>query len=223
MNGTSSAKVKPGEAVSARTVTEPTPEAGLTRVQADFFDVTVRTWVFRKAWDVKPGSTIPLSSRRRWSVARARDLRRLAQLRVRAAPTTGRSPSPRWQRPRCDRRCMSRSVGEPVAARPPGDCSCRAARPEPRPQGASSMRTSYSGSEPRARRSAGLSAATSRTRRRTSGGSWTVHCATTPPALKRSDRRCARAPLADPRPGSSSTRSPASTSGAPTRGRAGST
>ena len=95
---------------------------------------------------------------------------------------------------------MSRSVGEPVAARPPGDCSCRAARPEPRPQGASSMRTSYSGSEPRARRSAGLSAATSRTRRRTSGGSWTVHCATTPPALKRSDRRCARAPLADPRP-----------------------
>ena len=59
VNGTSSAKVKPGEAVSLRTVTEPTPEAGLTRVQADFFDVTVRTWVFRKAWDVKPGSTIP--------------------------------------------------------------------------------------------------------------------------------------------------------------------
>src|SRR5262249_12812198 len=59
VNGESSAKVRPGEAVSIRTLTAPTPEAGLTRVQADFFDVVVRTWVFRKAWDVKPGSTIP--------------------------------------------------------------------------------------------------------------------------------------------------------------------
>jgi hypothetical protein len=35
--------------------------AGTTRVQADFFDVATRTWVFRKSWVVAAGATIPFA------------------------------------------------------------------------------------------------------------------------------------------------------------------
>jgi hypothetical protein len=58
INGALSAHIKPGEVASLKTTTAPAPEAGLTRVQADFFDVVARTWVFRTTWDVKPGATI---------------------------------------------------------------------------------------------------------------------------------------------------------------------
>ena len=58
VNGASSARIKPSDVVSLRTTTDPTPEAGFTRVQADYFDVVGRTWVFRTSWDVRPGSTI---------------------------------------------------------------------------------------------------------------------------------------------------------------------
>jgi hypothetical protein len=59
VNGASTARIKPGDVVSVRTTTDPVPGAGLTRVQTDYFDVVGRTWVFRAAWDVRPGSTIP--------------------------------------------------------------------------------------------------------------------------------------------------------------------
>jgi hypothetical protein len=58
LNGGLSAHVKPGEVVSLKTTTDPTPEAGLIRVQADYYDVVARAWVFRTTWDVKPGTTI---------------------------------------------------------------------------------------------------------------------------------------------------------------------
>jgi hypothetical protein len=57
-NGAAKVKVKPGSPVQIKTATTPAPEAGATRVQADFYDVATRSWVFRKSWDVRPGTTI---------------------------------------------------------------------------------------------------------------------------------------------------------------------
>jgi hypothetical protein len=59
VNGASTtAHVKPGDSVSLRTTTDPRPGGGSTRVQADFFDIATRAWVFRHTWTVAPGSTI---------------------------------------------------------------------------------------------------------------------------------------------------------------------
>jgi hypothetical protein len=58
VDGSSSAKTRPGVAVSIRTTTDPEPGPGVTRVQVDFFDVATETWVFRQLWDVSPGATI---------------------------------------------------------------------------------------------------------------------------------------------------------------------
>ena len=60
-DGKPTAKVKPGAVVQLETTTTPVPGAGTTRVQADFFDVATREWVFRKSWDVPAGSTIPFA------------------------------------------------------------------------------------------------------------------------------------------------------------------
>jgi hypothetical protein len=58
VNKAFSARVKPGVAVSLLTTTSPSPGGGRTRVQADYFDIAARTWVFRKSWDSAPGSVI---------------------------------------------------------------------------------------------------------------------------------------------------------------------
>jgi hypothetical protein len=57
-NGAAKVRVKPGASVSIKTTTTPGPGTGRTRVQADFYDVATRTWVFRRSWDVAPNSTI---------------------------------------------------------------------------------------------------------------------------------------------------------------------
>ena len=59
--GAARAKVKPGEAVRIETTTTATSGAGKTRVQADFYDVATRSWVFRSSWDVAAGSAIPFT------------------------------------------------------------------------------------------------------------------------------------------------------------------
>ena len=51
-------KVKPGAPVKLDTTTTPAPGGGTTRVQADFYDVATRTWVFRESWDVAPGTAV---------------------------------------------------------------------------------------------------------------------------------------------------------------------
>jgi hypothetical protein len=57
-DGATRTTAKPGETVRIGTATTPSPGAGKTRVQADFYDVATRSWVFRKSWDVAAGSTI---------------------------------------------------------------------------------------------------------------------------------------------------------------------
>ena len=54
----SSTRVRPGQPVPLRTTTSPAPGGGKTRVEADFFDVATRTWVFRRVWDVPPGTSV---------------------------------------------------------------------------------------------------------------------------------------------------------------------
>ena len=56
VDGASSVKVRPSVTVTLRTTTDPSPGPGVTRVQADFFDVATEAWVFRQLWDVAPGS-----------------------------------------------------------------------------------------------------------------------------------------------------------------------
>jgi hypothetical protein len=34
------------------------PGRGVTRVEADFLDISTHTWMFRRSWDVSPGTTI---------------------------------------------------------------------------------------------------------------------------------------------------------------------
>lgn len=50
-------KVRPDVPVELRTTTDPSPGPGVTRVQADFFDVATETWIFRQLWNVAPAST----------------------------------------------------------------------------------------------------------------------------------------------------------------------
>jgi hypothetical protein len=52
------ASVTVGSTVSLTTTTDPLPVGGKTRVEADFFDISSRSWVFRRYWDVAPGSTV---------------------------------------------------------------------------------------------------------------------------------------------------------------------
>ena len=59
VNGAAEAQVEPGVTVQVVTTTEPLPDGGTTRVQADYFDIVSRTWVFRQAWDVAAGTSIP--------------------------------------------------------------------------------------------------------------------------------------------------------------------
>jgi hypothetical protein len=58
VNNATKAKVKPGSAVAIHAPTTPAPSGGSTRVQADFYDVATREWIFRRSWDVAPGATI---------------------------------------------------------------------------------------------------------------------------------------------------------------------
>ena len=53
-DGAARAKLKPGAAIRIETATTPAPGAGTTRVQADFYDVATRSWVFRKSWTSLP-------------------------------------------------------------------------------------------------------------------------------------------------------------------------
>ena len=58
VDGASSVTIAPGADVNLRTSTVPYPGPGVTEVQADFFDVATGNWVFRKLWEVAPGSSI---------------------------------------------------------------------------------------------------------------------------------------------------------------------
>ena len=72
-------KVKPGAVVQIRTTTTPAPGSGTTRVQADFFDVATRTWVFRKSWDVAGRLDDPVHAGRGGQLARPGDVPRHAE------------------------------------------------------------------------------------------------------------------------------------------------
>lgn len=58
VDGTTSVTIGPEDAVSLQTTTSPDPGPGVTEVQADFFDVATEKWVFRRLWEVDPGSAI---------------------------------------------------------------------------------------------------------------------------------------------------------------------
>jgi hypothetical protein len=48
--------------VQILTTTQPAPDGGTTRVQADYFDIVSHEWVFRHTWDVPPGTSIPFDT-----------------------------------------------------------------------------------------------------------------------------------------------------------------
>jgi len=56
--GERSVTVEPSKPVTLATKTIPAPTAGLTRLQADFYDTAHDSWVFRRLWDVQPNSAI---------------------------------------------------------------------------------------------------------------------------------------------------------------------
>ena len=56
--GEGSVIVEPSKPVVLATKTIPAPTAGLTRLQADFYDTAHDNWIFRRLWDVQPNSAI---------------------------------------------------------------------------------------------------------------------------------------------------------------------
>jgi hypothetical protein len=58
VDGGTSTRVKPGQTVTLRTTTTPVPKGGTTRLQADFYDIVTRAWVFRQTWAVAPGASV---------------------------------------------------------------------------------------------------------------------------------------------------------------------
>jgi hypothetical protein len=57
-NGGTVATVPPDTAVALSTYTTPYPEGGITRIEGDYFDIAHQRWVFRRAWDIAPNTSV---------------------------------------------------------------------------------------------------------------------------------------------------------------------
>jgi hypothetical protein len=58
VNGTTVTTVPPDAGVTITTYTSPAPEGGITRIEGDFFDIARQRWIFRRAWDVTPNTSV---------------------------------------------------------------------------------------------------------------------------------------------------------------------
>jgi hypothetical protein len=61
VNGTTLTTVPPDTQVALSTYTTPAPQGGVTRVEGDFFDIARQRWVFRRAWDIQPNTSVTFS------------------------------------------------------------------------------------------------------------------------------------------------------------------
>jgi hypothetical protein len=58
VNGGTLATVAPDTGVALSTYTTPYPQGGTTRIEGDYFDIARQRWVFRRAWDIAPNSSV---------------------------------------------------------------------------------------------------------------------------------------------------------------------
>jgi hypothetical protein len=58
MNASTSATVPPDTGVVLSTYTTPSPQGGITRIEADYFDIARQRWIFRRAWNIAPNTSV---------------------------------------------------------------------------------------------------------------------------------------------------------------------
>jgi len=58
VNGGTLTTVAPDTGVALSTYTTPYPQGGVTRIEGDYFDIARQRWVFRRAWDVAPNTSV---------------------------------------------------------------------------------------------------------------------------------------------------------------------
>jgi hypothetical protein len=58
VNGLTLATVPPETGVALSTFTTPYPQGGITRIEGDYFDIARQQWVFRRAWDIAPNTSL---------------------------------------------------------------------------------------------------------------------------------------------------------------------
>ena len=57
-NGGTFVTVPPDTEVALSSYTTPYPEGGITRIEGDYFDIARQRWVFRRAWDIAPNTSV---------------------------------------------------------------------------------------------------------------------------------------------------------------------
>lgn len=58
VNGGTLSTVPPDTGVTLSTSTTPYPQGGITRIEGDYFDIARQQWIFRRAWDLAPSTSV---------------------------------------------------------------------------------------------------------------------------------------------------------------------